>query len=54
MDKNIYPYPCTECSKKDECVAMCSAYKKWFKEEWNIVTEPFRLIRNNRDERREK
>lgn len=53
MKDNIYPYPCTECERKDSCYIMCNAYKRWFKEEWRIVTAPFREIANDRYLRKE-
>lgn len=54
MSKNIYPYPCTDCPSKETCYTMCKPYVEWFKEEWNIVTAPFREIKFNRDERKNK
>lgn len=54
MDKNIYPYPCTECKNKKGCYLMCTAYKEWFREEWRIVTAPFIAIRLEREERNNK
>lgn len=52
MSKNIYPYPCTDCPKKEKCYILCKPYSEWFKEEWQIVTEPFRRVKRERDERK--
>ena len=54
MQKNIYPYPCTECENRNTCYIMCKAYRDWFKEEWRIVTAPLVAIRIERDERNNK
>lgn len=52
MSKNKYPYPCTDCLHRQPCYEMCNDYKEWLKEEWNIVTAPFREIKLKRDERK--
>lgn len=54
MKDNIYKYPCTECPNQDKCYIFCKPYKLWFKEEWAIVTAPFRNLAFERDMRKQK
>lgn len=57
QEKNPFEYPCTNCpfkvnSEGKECERFCKPYVAWFKEEWRIVTEPFKQVARNRDYRK--
>jgi hypothetical protein len=43
MDSKNCKYPCTGCARDGKCTGdFCKAYKKWFSEIWQEITEVFK------------